>query len=179
MLFRPEAIEFRTDRLSGDVAIAVPVAWQAIGTLLFGGVAATLIFLSLASYSRVETVAGVITPDAGVATIVPTRNGVIAALSVRDGQQVAAGAQLALVRSEEYGATGPSTAAQIEAAIARQDASLGAQLDAAQVAARAQLGQLAAQRTGLAPRSASSVRSWTCSANWWHRRKRISSVPAP
>jgi len=47
--------------LSGDVAIAVPVAWQSVGFLIFGGVALSVLFLSLASYSRVETVTGIIT----------------------------------------------------------------------------------------------------------------------
>ena len=73
----------------GDVAIAVPLAWQSIGYLIFGGVAAAGLFLALASYSRVETVTGVIIPDKGVAAIIPSRAGVIAALAVRDGQIVA------------------------------------------------------------------------------------------
>ncbi len=132
------------------MAIAVPVAWQAIGYLIFGGLVATLIFLSLASYSRVETVAGIIVPDSGVATIIPTRVGVISALSVRDGETVTAGAQLAAIRAEEDSATSVSAAAQIENAVARQDASLSAQNQASVSAARAQQGQLTAQRNGLA-----------------------------
>ncbi len=52
-MFRQEAIAIHRNRLTGDVAIAVPVAWQSIGYLIFGGVAAGVLFLSLASYSRV------------------------------------------------------------------------------------------------------------------------------
>lgn len=148
-MFRREATIPQQNRLTGDVAIAVPVAWQSIGFLIFGGVAAGVMFLSLASYSRVETVTGTITPDAGVASIVPSRTGVIAALSVRDGQNVSAGAELATIRAEEDGATTLSPAALVEAAIARQDASLAAQSDAAQASAAAQASQLAAQRSGL------------------------------
>ena len=148
-MFRREATIPQQNRLTGDVAIAVPVAWQSIGFLIFGGVAAGVMFLSLASYSRVETVTGTITPDAGVASIVPSRTGVIAALSVRDGQNVSAGAELATIRAEEDGATTLSSAALVEAAIARQDASLAAQSDAAQASAAAQASQLAAQRSGL------------------------------
>ena len=51
-----------------------------------------VLFLSLAGYSRVETVAGTIAPETGIATIVPTRHGIIAALRVSDGQDVVAGA---------------------------------------------------------------------------------------
>jgi len=89
--------------LSGDVAIAVPLAWQSIGYLIFGGVAAAGLFLLLASYSRVETVTGVIIPDKGVAEIIPSRAGVIAALAVRDGQIVTNGSELATIRAEEDG----------------------------------------------------------------------------
>lgn len=148
-MFRSEAVSSHRNRLSGDVAIAVPVAWQSIGFLIFGGVATGVLFLSLASYSRVETVTGTITPDTGVSSIVPTRPGVIAALSVRDGQNVLAGVELATIRAEEDGAAALSPAALVEAAIVRQDASLAAQSEAAQASAVAQGSQLAAQRSGL------------------------------
>lgn len=110
---------------------------------------ASVLFLSLASYCRVETVTGTITPDAGVSVIVPTRAGVITALTARDGQEVVAGAELAMVRVEEDGTAAQSPAALVEIAIARQDASLAAQSDAALAAANAQGSQLTAQRSGL------------------------------
>jgi membrane fusion protein len=149
-MFRTEAIEYRADRLSGDVAIAVPVAWQAIGYLVFGGVAVALAFLSIANYARVETVSGTIVPDTGVSAVVPSRSGIITRVPVKDGQIVAAGAELAAIRAEEDSAQGLSAAARISDAIAQQDASLSAQASAALMAARAQQGQLAAQRSGLA-----------------------------
>lgn len=150
LMFRPEAIAKHHNRLIGEVAIAVPVAWQGIGLLIFFGVAAGVLFLSLASYSRVETVTGTIVPDAGVSSIVSTRAGVIAALAVQEGQSVAAGAELATVRTEEDGAAMFSPAALVEAAIAQQDASLAAQSSAAQASAAAQASQLAAQYSGIA-----------------------------
>ncbi|MCO4092880.1 MAG: HlyD family efflux transporter periplasmic adaptor subunit [Sphingorhabdus sp.] len=149
-MFRVEASENHRNRLYGDVAIMVPVAWQSIGLLIFGGVAAGVTFLSLASYNRVETVAGIIIPDTGISIIMPSRAGVIMALSVRDGQNVPVGAELAAIRAEEDGTTAFSPAALIESAIARQDANLAAQSDAAQASARAQTSQLAAQRSGVA-----------------------------
>lgn len=149
-MFRTEAISHHTDRLSGDVAIAVPVAWQSIGYLVFGGVAAGIAFLSLANYARVEIVTGAIVPEAGVSAVVPSRSGVIASLKVREGQLVAAGQTLAAIRSEEDNAAGSSAAAQIGLAIAQQDASLAEQTRASLAAAQAQQGQLAAQQSGLA-----------------------------
>lgn len=148
-LFRQEAIAQRADRLSGDVAIAVPIGWQFIGYLIFGGLAIAIIFLSLASYARVETVTGVIIPDKGVASIVPTRNGIITEIEVDEGQAVKAGTVLAVIRSEEDQQEGSSAAAVIENEIARQDASLAMQVSMASRATEAQQNQIAAQRVGL------------------------------
>jgi membrane fusion protein len=55
-MFRSEALIRDADRLNGHVVIVVPITWQSIGFLIFGGVALGVLFLSLASYSRVETV---------------------------------------------------------------------------------------------------------------------------
>ena len=63
--------------------------------------AAGFLFLSLASYSRVETFTGIITPNTGVSNIGPTRAGVIVSLAVRDGQNVPAGAELATIGAGE------------------------------------------------------------------------------
>ncbi|MEO1220140.1 MAG: HlyD family efflux transporter periplasmic adaptor subunit [Pseudomonadota bacterium] len=148
-LFRSEVLNQRKDRLSGDVSIAVPMPWQIIGYLIFGSVIVALIFLSLASYSRVETVTGVVVPDRGVASIIPTRGGTITEIMVADGQRVEAGTRLVAIRAEEDSASGLSAAALTEQAIAQQDASLAAQLAASQRSAAAQRGQLTVQVAGL------------------------------
>jgi membrane fusion protein len=56
-----------------ESSIALPITWQRGGFLIFGGVALGVLFLSLASYSRVETITRSITPNAGASTIVATR----------------------------------------------------------------------------------------------------------
>lgn len=150
MLFRSEVVSHRADRLSGDISLAVPLPWQFIGYLLLGGLATAFVFLLFASYSRVETVAGTIEPDAGVSAIVPPRSGVVAELGVRDGDEVATGAKLATIRTEEGGPDGLSASAKIEIAIARQDAGLAAQIGAASATIAAQRAQLEAQHEGLA-----------------------------
>lgn len=149
LLFRTEAVSAQRHRLSGDVAIAVPVPWQSIGVLIFIGITTISLFLVHARYHRVEMVAGAIVPDTGIAAILPTRPGVVAAVSVRDGQIVMDGAELATIRAEEYGATALSPTALVEAALAQQDASLAEQSDATQASAVAQTSQLDAQRSGL------------------------------
>ena len=109
----------------------------------------SLIFLSQAKYSRTENVSGHVTPNNGVSGIVPTRNGTIYSVDVFDGQQVSIGAKLASIRAEEDSANEITPTVQIQASIAQQDASLAAQMVAANQAADAQLRQLAAQREGL------------------------------
>lgn len=148
-LFRTEVMQRKKDRLSGDVAIAIPMPWQFIGYLIFGGLLVAIIFLSLASYARVETVAGVVVPDKGVAAIIPTRSGVISEILVDDGDTVAKGETLVDIRAEEDSSSGLSAAALTEQAIAQQDASLIAQMDAASRSAAAQRSQIAVQAAGL------------------------------
>lgn len=148
-MFRREVLTCRSDRLSGNVSIAVPLSWQAIGYLIGGSVIAGISFLAFANYARIETVSGTIAPAAGVSTIIPMRSGVITALPAQDGQDVPAGAVLASIKAEEDSASGPTGAARIEAAIAQQDTELAMQSGAVAAAARAQLRQLAVQRAGL------------------------------
>lgn len=149
-MFRQQIVNKHRDRLSGNVAIVLPLSWQVIGFLLASGVAIALIFLSLASYARVEVASGAIAPDVGIAPVLPTRSGVVTELSVMDGQLVSAGTQLATIRSEEDGITAQAPGAIVEAAIERQDASLKIQASASVAAAQAQTAQLAAQQSGLA-----------------------------
>lgn len=148
-LFRSEAIAFRADRLSGDVIIAVPLAWQAVGYLLFGALFCILGFAFFSNYSRTETVPGTITSEGGIASIVPSRPGVITSVAVTDGQRVTTGQTLAAIRSEEDQANGESTGAQTYGAIFDQDISLGRQAAAALSAAEAQQEQIEAEKSGL------------------------------
>ena len=149
MLFRREPVSKQSDQFSGHVTVAMPVSWQTIGFLILVSLLFSALFLSQASYSRSENVTGTITPDTGITTILPIRSGVITTLTVHEGDTVAMGTELASIRAEEDSASGTSAAAQIEAAMIRQDASLAAQASAAGASAQAQLGQLATQRTGL------------------------------
>lgn len=148
-MFRPQARGKEEQRLHGQVSIAIPASWQTINCLLFSSLVSGLVFFSLATYSRVESVSGTIVPDLGVASITPTRAGVLAKLTVKDGQIVTAGTPLATIRAEEDGATALAPGALVEAAIARQDASLAKQVEASLAAAQAQSAQLAAQQVGL------------------------------
>jgi membrane fusion protein len=148
-MFRTEVDRYKENRLEGDVFLKIPTGWHLIGLLYFIILLSCVILLSVASYSRVETALGTVTPDKGVSTILPTRTGTVVELAVTEGERVEAGDLLAQIRTEEDSGQDLSAAEQIEQAIARQDASLASQIDAANAAATAQRSQLTAQQAGL------------------------------
>lgn len=147
-LFRKEVLERRADRLQGDVSLAVPVSWQIIGFMLFTVLVAALGFLGTASYSRTEMVAGAIVLDRGVATIVPSRPGIVAEIAAREGQQVAVGDPLVAIRSEEDMTGGRTAPRRIMEALEEQDSRLDRQTSLVMSAADAERGRLTAQISG-------------------------------
>lgn len=149
-LFRAEAIANRSERLTGDVAIAVPTSWQALGYLLALVALATAAFLGLASYSRVETATGMLVPDKGLIAIIPTRAGSLSQLGVVEGQRVSAGQLLAAVQVAEAQADGRTATQDVQRALDQQAAAVAAKTTADADAISAQRSQLAAQEQGLA-----------------------------
>jgi len=126
-LFRQEVLLHRRDRLHGAVSLATPMAWQVIGFVLLTSLAIAICFLCLASYARIETVNGAISLDTGVATIVPSRAGVIAGLAVKEGQHVSVGDVLVRIRSEEDMTAGGTAPDAIRRSLDEQGARLAAQ----------------------------------------------------
>ena len=148
-LFRKEVLERRADRLHGDVALMVPVSWHIVGFALLAALVVAMSFLSFASYSRVENVSGAIVLDRGVASIVPTRPGIVTALDAREGQLVRSGVRLVEIRSEEAmtgGGTGPR---RVMEALKQQDATLAGQSTMMMAAADAERSRFAEQIAGL------------------------------
>ncbi|HEX8450343.1 MAG TPA: HlyD family efflux transporter periplasmic adaptor subunit [Allosphingosinicella sp.] len=149
-LFRAEALRFQSDRLHGEVSLALPLSWQIIGYLLLGALLAAAAFLFLTSYSRAEMVSGAITLDTGVATVAPSRSGVIAALDVREGQRVAQGAPLVRIRAEDDMVGGATASERRRRGLAEQDARLANQGASYEAAAAAERARALAQIDGLA-----------------------------
>ena len=130
-LFRKEIIAARNQRLTGDVSLAIPLGWHVVGMLLIAIVTVALVFLATAKYSRVETVAGEIVSDIGVATIVANRAGVLTRLTVRDGDTVDLGATLGTVQAEAAAIDEPSPTYRMAEAIERRRASVAERVEAA------------------------------------------------
>jgi membrane fusion protein len=148
-LFRAEVLRHRADRLHGNVILATPIAWQAIGFLLLAAIVIVIGFLATASYARIETAAGVVTLDKGVATIMPSRAGIIASIAVSEGQQVHAGDVLARIRSEEDMIGGNTASSRIRDSLNEQDQRLISQGKLLLTAVRAEQDRLREQITGI------------------------------
>ena len=122
-LFRLEAIEFQRRRAWVGAPTAPPLGTWLLTAFFVAAVACAAAFLALGSYSRKETVSGYLTPVGGIAKVLPTAPGVVADLYVADGDTVAAGQRLLLVRSERFGAEGQAVdSAIIDRLQARRDA---------------------------------------------------------
>ncbi len=148
-LFRKEIIAARNQRLTGDVSLAIPLGWHVVGMLLIAIVTVALVFLATAKYSRVETVAGEIVSDVGVATIVANRAGVLTRLTVRDGDTVDLGATLGTVQAEAAAIDEPSPTYRMAEAIERRRASVAERVEAAATDAATRKSRILAQRRGL------------------------------
>ncbi len=148
-LFRKEVIEHKTDRLHGDVNVAVPVSWQLIGYGLLVSVFSAFIFLASASYSRVEVVGGSIVLDRGVAPILPSRSGIVTAVIAREGMSVRTGDELIRIRSEEDLTRGNTAPQRVLDALQEQDRRLESQGSLTISAADAERLRLAAEIRGV------------------------------
>ena len=148
-LFRKEVLEHRAGRLHGDVHVALPLSWQIIGYLMVGAVVFGILFLSLAKYSRIETVAGAIVPNGGILRIESRRAGVVSSLSVEEGELVAAGQELAVIRTDENLMDGSGTSIAILQLLDQQADDLAFQEQQVRASVSAEIRQLEARLSGL------------------------------
>jgi membrane fusion protein len=144
-LFRQEAIEFqRGQREFGDIALLQPVSTKLLVWLLTAVVTIAIVFLCFAQFSRKQTVSGFLVPAAGTLKVFPTREGVVTAVYVTEGQQVKAGDPLFTVATPEIAADGEDVNAAKLAALKHQKAALGQQIAAEQKNAAAERERLTA-----------------------------------
>lgn len=148
-LFRAEVLQNHRARLHGSVHLVLPVSWQVIGSLFFVIVTVAILFLSLASYSRIETVTGLIAPEGGIARIVPSRAGTIANLAIKAGAEVEKGDGLAIIRTGESLRDGVTSSAEVLASLEMQEQGLRRQERQITAAASAERAQLTARIAGL------------------------------
>lgn len=96
-LFRREAVQHATRRLTGEVILASPLSIRVLGFLLAGVLIAAVVFATLATYARKVTVAGILVPDHGMIRTSIQSGGMLQSLLVREGDKVERGQRIAVV----------------------------------------------------------------------------------
>ena len=129
-LFRQEALDATRHKLMGTVSLySPPWRWLTIGV----ATALTLVvvaFFVFGSYTKRERVAGQLLPAQGLLTVAPPLTGTVTGLRVREGQTVAAGAELLAISAEvatELGGTRETVARQLKFQRSRLETDLTSQ----------------------------------------------------
>jgi len=149
-LFRKEALDAQRNRLWGEVIVFQPLSFWLMTVAVVLVVAAIGGWLAWGTYAKRERVTGIIVPEAGLVKVFAPRSGVIESLSVQEGQHVAAGAALLVVRSDESSATGQAVDATVLAELARDHKRLEGRISQAREMGRLQKQQIRQRITGLA-----------------------------
>src|SRR5689334_12812529 len=132
-LFRQEAIDFQRGQHDfGEIALLQPVSTRLLTWLLTAVVAAAIVFLCFAQFSRKQTVPGYLIPAAGTMKVFPTREGVVSDLNVTEGQHIQAGDPLFTVVTPEVAADGEDVNAAKLASLRHQKEMLEGQIAAEQ-----------------------------------------------
>lgn len=140
-LFRKEVFVYQTRRLQGEVLIGAGPLWLILGYAMVAVVVAGLLFVSLLSYARTETVTGWLVPRGGIVRLTAEQGGIVERFFVSEGQDVKAGAALVGMRLSRDSGQGDSGAV-LETAARRA-------LDAERLNAAAALDKLAVDHRAL------------------------------
>jgi membrane fusion protein len=97
-IYRQEAIDHQSRRLDGEVLLGVSPSWAAFSALITAVVLTALVFASVATYARRESVSGLVIPQGGIIRVTSHENGVVSRVDVKEGQIVSEGQILGVVR---------------------------------------------------------------------------------
>jgi membrane fusion protein len=109
-LFREEVSEYRKARLHGEVVLTQPLSTRIMVSALFGIIAVVGTWVSLGTYSRIETVLGILVTDIPSAKVVAIAPGVVTALTAKEGQFVNKGDRLAVINLDRKVEAGSAVA---------------------------------------------------------------------
>ena len=137
-LFRQEAVSSQTARLDGEVILTQPLPSRILGYAGMAIVAGGLLFLSTATYARMENVSGWVVPEGGIIRVGARQGGIIERIEVAEGDEVRANQALAQVRiSSDFNDGNAGTLLEDQLRI---------EAEAAAAQAKATQGQLVAER---------------------------------
>lgn len=126
-LFRRQAVEHATSRLSGQVILASPAWLKAMVVSIVAVALAGAVFVLTASYSRKETVTGWVVPEHGLIRVSARQTGTVQSLDVSEGRIVQEHQQLALLKVSLDNINGDVGAARLEGMAAEQSANQAAE----------------------------------------------------
>ena len=119
-LFRQEAIDAQREKFLGEATIARPVPFW-VFTLLAAGIAVLLISVAVwGQYTRRERVEGFVALDTGAARVTTPDAGRIAELSIKEGDEVKAGDEIARVSLERVAVAGGSMSREVSQEMERR-----------------------------------------------------------
>lgn len=101
-LFRKEVQRARLPGMQGDVLLARPLPFVWAAWVMLVAVILAVGFLSVCEYARKERVRGVIEPVKGLIRVRTQGSGVVDRVAVQEGELVAAGQTLVLLRSDSF-----------------------------------------------------------------------------
>jgi len=119
-LFRKEAISHQSERLTGVITLAQPLAIKLTVTVLVSVAIVIVAFLYTAEYSRKETVRGFLMPNKGVIKSFAAQGGTIEELLVAEGDTVEKGQKIATVVLHKNSADGLSVSSEVQGRLASQ-----------------------------------------------------------
>lgn len=153
-LFRKEVLEARRTSWLGGISLAQPLRLWILTAAAVLTALTVVLFLSFGTYTRRSSVVGQLVPVKGMATVMAPATGVVGYLLVEEGDRVAAGDLLAVVRVPRATVASGDTLTALQARLARRREGLEqAQAAQGQLLATQQQGlhaQLAAARRELA-----------------------------
>jgi membrane fusion protein len=127
-LFRQAAVEAQRERLQGTVLLLPRFPHLLLCLCLLIWMAALILFLTTASYSRKASVRGWLEPGSGMVRVYPRSEGRLARLLVDHGDMVAQGQALALINGDRILADGQPLEALLLEEYHKQKAALERQL---------------------------------------------------
>lgn len=147
-LFRHQAVTHASRRLEGEVILASRPSTRVLAWACVGIVIVVAVFCATATYTRRETVAGWLVPQAGLIRVTARQAGMVEVLDIAEGQIVRQGQALAVLRTSMDLPQGDAGSAMVRDVAAESDA-LEAQDHAAQARLSVQTVRLARQRAAL------------------------------
>jgi len=147
-LFRQEAVNNATRRLTGKVVIASSLSSHLLSGLLVAIIVAAFAFAATASYARKETVTGWLSPSSGLIRLEARQGGIVETIHVREGDMVLAGQPIATVRLSHALVGGDSFTA-LSRALQSQTEAAASRARSAQAAFDAERVQLTTRREAI------------------------------